>query len=164
MNVVNGFCSDFPRSCRTVPQALSDKRATRDRRAKPALYGVNIPPATRQTNTARKFGPSYQPPPRKTEMKTIATLAAAVCFTAFTFSAYAAEDAAKVQKEQAESTYKMAKKQAAADEKSDKAQCKTMSGDAEKQCKKDATAKHDKNMADAKDAYTKAKADYKAEK
>jgi hypothetical protein len=97
-------------------------------------------------------------------MKTIATLAAAVCATVFAFSVQAADDAAKAQKDQAENTYKMSKKQATADERSDMAQCKTMSGDAEKQCKKDATAKHDKTMADAKDAYTKAKADYKADK
>jgi hypothetical protein len=98
------------------------------------------------------------------EMKTIATLAAAVCAATIAFSVPAAESVAKMQKDQAESNYKMAKKQANADEKSAMAQCKTMSGDAEKQCKKDATATHDKTMADAKDSYDKAKADYKASK
>ncbi len=97
-------------------------------------------------------------------MKTLTTLAGVVCAATLAFSAQAADSVAKIQKDQAETSYDMAKKMAADEEKAALAQCGALSGDAKSQCKKNAEAAHDKSMADAKANLEKAKAEYKATK
>ena len=70
-------------------------------------------------------------------MKTLPTVAAVACAAAFAFPAQAADSAAKIQKDQAETSYEMAKKQAADEEKTAMAQCGALSGERQEPVQKE---------------------------